>query len=212
MLSLVVLAGGESRRMGRNKALIPLAGKPLIQWVVDRLGPLADETLVLANEPAPYSFLSLPVIADTVRGMGALGGLYSALCSASNQWVAIVACDMPFVSPTLLQYELELADSDAFDVILPLSRGGAEPFHALYRREGCLPLICEALGRGERRVGSWMEHAKVQEIDDSTVARLDSRGLCFLNVNTPEELTLAELEASRLVSPIKMGQANKVVG
>ncbi len=102
MLTVVIQAGGESRRMGQDKALLPFLGKPLIQRVIERVASLADELLVTTNRPEAYQFLDLPLFPDVIPGRGALGGLYTALSAASQPLVAVVACDMPFASPALL--------------------------------------------------------------------------------------------------------------
>ena len=102
MLTVVIQAGGESRRMGQDKALIPFLGDHLIQRVRGRVAPLADELLVTTNQPQGYRFLGLPLFPDLIPGRGALGGLYTALSAASQPLVAVVACDMPFVNAEML--------------------------------------------------------------------------------------------------------------
>src|ERR1051325_5119992 len=97
MLTVCIQAGGQSSRMGEDKALKTFLGRPLIQRVIDRLAPIADELIVTTNHPDDYRFLGLK------PGRGALGGLYTAIASGSNPLVAVVACDMPFASPELLE-------------------------------------------------------------------------------------------------------------
>ena len=92
MYSIAIQAGGESRRMGRDKGLMPFLGRPLIQRVLERLTPIADEVLVTTNSPDEYRFLNLPLFPDLKPGRGALGGLYTALSSAACEAVAVVAC------------------------------------------------------------------------------------------------------------------------
>ena len=82
MLSIVVLAGGESRRMGQNKALMPFLNQPLIERVVNRLAPYANELLVITNKPEQYAFIGVQLTPDILPGRGALGGLFTALSSA----------------------------------------------------------------------------------------------------------------------------------
>src|SRR6266540_1823807 len=102
MLTVCIQAGGQSSRMGEDKALKTFLGRPLIQRVIERLSPIADELIVTTNRPEDYEFLNLRLIPDLKPGRGALGGLYTAIASASNPMVAVVACDMPFASATLL--------------------------------------------------------------------------------------------------------------
>jgi molybdopterin-guanine dinucleotide biosynthesis protein A len=197
MLTVVIQAGGESRRMGQDKALLPFLGQPLIQRVLGRVSSLANETLVTTNNPERYSFLNLPLIPDLIPGRGALGGLYTALQSASQPLVAIVACDMPFASPELFAVERDVLLATKADIAIPHSGNGLEPFHAVYRRETCLPAIKAALQAGQWRVDSWFDQVNVQLVQADEIRRYDPQELCFRNVNTPEELIAAEELARR---------------
>ena len=147
MLTVCIQAGGQSSRMGEDKALKPFLGRPLIQRVIERLTPIADELIVTTNRPDTYSFLNVPLVSDLKPGRGALGGLYTAIASASNPFVAVVACDMPFASGTLLQTASKLMVEDEADVVIARAvpraqragkgEEGYEPLHAIYRRETC---------------------------------------------------------------------------
>ncbi|HEX9030179.1 MAG TPA: molybdenum cofactor guanylyltransferase, partial [Anaerolineales bacterium] len=134
MLTIVVQAGGESRRMGQDKALLPFLGKPLITRILGRVRPIADELLVTTNRPENYSFLELPLFSDRLPGRGALGGLYTALSIANRPLVGVVACDMPFVSAALLAAARDLLADPTIDAVIPRTADGTEPFHAVYRR------------------------------------------------------------------------------
>ncbi len=192
MLTIVIQAGGESRRMGQDKALIPFCGKPLIKRVADRVSPLADEVLVTTNHPEHYLFLGLPLYEDVLPGKGALGGIYTALKIARYPRVAVVACDMPFVSVPLLEAELDLLDRTSSDAVIPKTDLGTEPFHAVYRRETCLPAIQASIQAGLWRVNSWFHSARIQFFTFEEMRQLDPAGLAFWNVNTPEEFRQAE--------------------
>lgn len=200
MLSLFVQAGGKSHRMGFNKALASFLGEPMIRRVIRRVEGLADEVIIVANDPRPYLELGYPIIADRIPGMGALGGLYTALSYARYPYVGVVACDMPFVSAALLREAQNRLLQDDLDAVIPQSPEGLEPFHAVYRRETCLPAVERALARGERRMISWLSEVRWQPLRWDEVCRLDQRGLAFLNVNTPDELALAERLAQETYS------------
>jgi molybdopterin-guanine dinucleotide biosynthesis protein A len=205
MLTVCVQAGGESRRMGQDKALMPFLGRPLIQRVVDRLSPVADETIVTTNTPENYRFLGLPLFPDLKPGRGALGGLYTALSSAACEAVAVVACDMPFASPKLIAAASRLLVAEDADVVIPDSGGvlslpapvewsgpgskggGLEPLHAVYRRETCIPAIETAI--------AWFPDVKVRVLQHEEVRKYDPAGLAFWNLNTPEEFAEAEQRA-----------------
>jgi len=197
MLTIVIQAGGESRRMGQNKALVPFLGCPLIERVIGRLAPLADELVLTSNEPEGLAYLGLPIFADIYPGRGALGGLYTALSAATQAVVAVVACDMPFVNRDVLAMELSLLMSSGADVVIPDSGEGLEPLHAIYRRRTCLPAVAAALSEDRKRLISWFPAVRVVEMPVDAVRDLDERLLTFLNVNTPEDLVQAEVLAQR---------------
>jgi len=192
MLTIAIQAGGESRRMGHDKALMPYLGRPLIQRVIDRLSPIADELIVTTNNPEAYRFLGLPLFADLVPGRGALGGLYTALGSASQPLVAVVACDMPFVCADLLDAMRNSLISANKDIVIPRPQGGLEPFHAVYRRDTCLPHIQTALEADKWRVDAWFAQVDTCFFAQQELLSYDPNLLCFSNVNTPEELKAAE--------------------
>lgn len=192
MLTLVVQAGGESRRMGKDKALLLFLGQPMIQRVLGRLAHMADEVIVTTNHPSAYRFLDLPLAADLLPGRGALGGLFTALSVATQPLVAVVACDMPFVNPGLLQAAHDKLLALDCDAVIPLTAEGSEPFHAVYRRETCLPVVQRALQADKWRVNSWFEAVNMCYQMEEAIQHHDPEGLAFWNVNTPEELEQAE--------------------
>ena len=192
MLTVCIQAGGESSRMGEDKALKTFLGRPLIQRVIDRVSSIADEVIVTTNRPEEYEFLKLRLYSDLKPGRGALGGLYTAIASARHPLVAVVACDMPFASATLLEAESTLLLEEDVDVVIPRSEEGYEPLHAVYRRETCLPGIEAAIAEDQWRVIAWFPRVKVRALTPAESKRYDLLGLAFWNVNTPEEFAKAE--------------------
>jgi molybdopterin-guanine dinucleotide biosynthesis protein A len=192
VLSIAIQAGGESRRIGRDKALIPFHGVPLVQRIVERLAPLADELFVTTNNPQAYGFLDAPLIPDIWPGMGALGGLYTALNTATLPLVAVVACDMPFVSPKLLAFQRDILLGSAVDAVIPSSENGLEPLHAVYRRQTCLPAVESALRQGQKRLIDWHPSVNVRLLSTAETKAHDPEGLAFININSPEDLLQAE--------------------
>ncbi len=140
MLSVVVQAGGQSTRMNENKALKLFLKGPLIQRVIARLAPIANEMLVTTNQAADFAFLNLPLFPDLKRGRGPLGGLYTALVSAKNPIVAVVACDMPFANAQLLEAAASILIQEEADLVIAETPEGFEPLHAIYRRKNCIPV------------------------------------------------------------------------
>lgn len=196
MLSIAVQAGGQSSRMGENKALKPFLGRPLIERIVRRIESAGDEILITSNEPGAFDFLGLRQESDLRSGAGPLGGLYTAVTTAHYQTVAVVACDLPFANAPLLVASAGILLAENVDVVIAKSPEGYEPLHAVYRQTTCLSAIESALDSGQRRVISWFPQVRVRVLTDAEINRYDPEGIAFLNVNTPEEFAQAEERAS----------------
>lgn len=181
--------------MGQDKGLIPFLGRPLITRLVERLTGLGDELLLTTNAPESYANLHLPTFTDLLPGVGALGGLYTALEAAHFPTVAVVACDMPFLNPRLLRAQRDLLVQEERDIVIPRSAEGLEPLHAVYRRETCLPAVRAALEAGERKMTAWLGSVRVREMSEAEIKVYDPGLLSFVNANTPEELREAEIIA-----------------
>jgi molybdopterin-guanine dinucleotide biosynthesis protein A len=190
MLTIAIQSGGQSRRMQRDKGLVPLNGRPLIEHLLERVRPLGDEILITTNQPQDYAYLGLPMAADETPGAGALAGLHTALKAALGERVLVLACDMPFVNVPLLKHLLEL--SVDVDIVVPRWQDILQTLHAVYRRSACLPAIEQVLEQGLKRVISFYPQVEVRDISEQEILRFDPGGLSFFNVNTPEELQEAE--------------------
>jgi len=202
-LTGIILAGGESRRMGgRNKAFLELDGRPLIEIVIGHVQSVCAEVLIVAGDTSPYAKLGVPLVEDRFRGVGVLGGLHAGLEAASHELALVVGCDMPFLNPGLLRAFAERAKG--YDVVVlrhappappahpPREAGGTEgglfiePLHAAYRRT-CLPAIEAVIETGERRIVSFFSHVRVRTITPAEIAFIDPDLRSFRNVNMPEE-------------------------
>ena len=192
-LSMAVLAGGKSSRMGQDKAFVAVRGRPLIEDVLDGLAGLGAEAFIVTNQPEPYRYLGLPLYADVLPDQGALGGVYSALYHSTRPRTLCVACDMPFVVRPLLEHLVALSvDADAVvPRLLAEGRLEAEPFRAVYARAACLGPIQAALAAGRMRVISFFPEVRVRFVDPPEVERFDPEHLSFFNVNTPADLARA---------------------
>ncbi len=175
--------------MGRDKALLPLGGKPLIEHVLQRVAGLGDEVLITTNRPDDYAFLGLRMVGDRRPGAGALDGLLTALEAAHGERVLLLACDMPFVSRPLLDHMLGI-DSDA-EVVIPSRGGRLQPLHAIYATS-CAASVREALGAGEKRMISFFPGVQTWIVEQEILDQFDPNGLSFFNVNTPDDLVQAE--------------------
>ncbi len=188
----MALAGGQSRRLGRDKALEPFAGAPLITRVLTRLGEIAERLLVVVADESRAAELPLSedvrVATDRYPGKGSLGGIYSGLDAASTPWTVVVACDMPFLNVRLLEHML--SQREGHDVVVPVIDGRPEPTHAAYSR-ACLPAIQRRLERDELKIIGFFEEVRVAYVPEDEVRALDPDLRSFLNVNTQSDLEQA---------------------
>ena len=193
-LTVAIMAGGKSSRMGTDKAFVPLLGKPMIEHVIERVSDLGqDETILITNRPADYAKLRLPMYSDVLPDMGSLGGIYTAVHYSTSPYTLVVACDMPFVNRELLRHMIGLIDetNERYDVIVPRMDSYPEGLHAIYGK-GCLTPIREQLDRQQLKVIAFYPHVRVRYLDEPEYASLDPQRLAFQNVNTPEEIQEAE--------------------
>lgn len=196
-LALIINAGGESRRMGRSKALLPVPpdDTPLIAHVARRLASLPlDRVIVVANDPTlpAMAQLSAPTIfvADAYPGAGALGGIATGLQQIDG-WAAVVACDLPLVNPQVFALLTHIAaerdeQGECWDAVVPVIGGYEEPLHALYHRR-CLPAIEARLVQGQRRVISFMGDVRTRYVSEDQLRSIDPQLHSFVNANTPAE-------------------------
>ena len=191
-VSGIVLAGGQSRRLGRDKAVELLGGKPMIRRVLERVAGLTSENIVVVADEARGTTLPLledtRVAVDVHPGMGSLGGIFSGLAAAGNEWAIVAACDMPFLNADLLGYLLSLREG--VDVVAPVVAGRPEPTHALYSRE-CLPFIEERLRAEELKITGFYGRVRVRYVEERDILRFDPELLSFFNVNSPQDLERA---------------------
>lgn len=192
-VSGIVLAGGRSRRLGRDKAVEPVGGVPLLQRVLGRLAQVTYERVVVVNEAARAAALPLPpdvrAVVDRYPGAGPLGGIFTGLSAAVGGWGLVTACDMPFLNVRLLRHLL--SQREGYDAVVPLLDGRPEPTHALYSR-ACLPHIQERLEAGRYKIAAFFESVRVRFVPQEEVEALDPGRLSFFNVNTQEDLDRAE--------------------
>lgn len=180
--------------MGRDKAQLRLQGQTFVTRIADALSPIVSQTS-LVSAKLESAQLSLPLVADIYRDRGALGGLHAALVACRAAWLAVVSCDLPFVSSTLFERLVSLRRADT-DAIVPLQADGrAQPLCALYRCETCLPVVERLLQRDELRPRVLLQQIRTRWVAPDELADLDQAELFFINVNTPADYALARLHA-----------------
>jgi molybdopterin-guanine dinucleotide biosynthesis protein A len=189
-VSAAILAGGRAERMGgADKASLRLGGARIIDRQIAALTGVADELLIVANDPHRYAAFQIPVIPDVIPGAGALGGVYTALRAARGEAVVILACDLPFVTRELLARLIdELTPDD--DAVMPRSTRGLEPLCAVYRTR-CAAEIRARIERRELQVSELPRGLRIREIGPDALAPYDSEGRLFVNVNTPHDYVRA---------------------
>ncbi len=181
----VILAGGKSTRMGCNKALLNIKGKPLIQMLIERVRPVTEKILISSNDPFTYHFLNYPVIRDRFRNHGPLAGVHAAMVEEVSSLYLVLACDLPNLSSQLLRRLVHLGKD--FDAVIPRTRDGVKhPLCAVYRRT-CLPAIEAALTSGANTVMLMLfDHDLAVKWVDPEEGQFEDTDLA--NLNTPEDL------------------------
>jgi len=184
-ISVIVLAGGASRRMGANKALLPVSDQEtLVSRVVANLAVLSDDIVLVSNTPELYADLPVRHTADQFVGAGPLAGLHAGLQAVQRRWAFIAACDMPLIDHRLVRYMVLL--TEGYDAVAPRIDQAIEPLHALYSQD-CLPAIEARLKDGQRRMISFYPDVRVRYMESREVAIFDREGRSFANANTPED-------------------------
>ncbi len=186
-----ILAGGLSSRLGEDKIVASLGGVTVLEWQRDRLLPLFPSVFVVTKDPSWLSWAGIPVVADALRVSASAVGVYTAVLAAPGDRVLCLACDMPFVPERLL---VALAERSAgYDVLVPRHGDHLEPLCAVYSRTVLPPLEAQ-LARGANRIDLLYAHVRTAYFDLDDGAFGDPAQL-FLNVNTPEELARARIQA-----------------
>jgi len=181
-----VLVGGESRRMGQEKALLDLGGQPLVVRTAERLRLVVVE-LSLVGSPQRFGDLGLPVLADRVTGRGPLAGIVTALEATRHDWNLIMACDLPYLETRFVEFLLEQsATRPEADAVVPRPADGWQPLCAAYHRR-CLPAFERVLASEKPKISHAYDALRVHPITDEALTRFAFSAQMFKNMNTPEE-------------------------
>jgi len=210
----IVLAGGRSERMGRDKAWVDLAGRPLVRWVLDALLQTTDLQMIVAREVGRLESLAVPVVIDRFEVRGPLTGIHAGLKAAETDLCVVVACDLPLVRPELLKMLAEyIGLSHAVVPYVgearlptpfpsePLRDAGLQPLLAGYRR-ACLDPLEELLRKGPFPSPALVSMLEARILKPDEWRRVDPDGRSFVNVNTPEDVDFAaRLQAGADMEP-----------
>ncbi len=192
--TVAIIAGGKSSRMGTDKSFVMVAGKPLIEHVLERVSGLGQAaTILITNKPDAYASLHLPMYGDLLPDKGSLGGIYTAIHHSQTDYTLCVPCDTPFIQPALLRYMLALQASEGgpYDVVVPRVENYPQGLHALYSK-ACLAPIRERIDADRLNVIGFYPQVRARYIDEPEYQPFDPKGLTFFNINTPDELAQAQ--------------------
>ncbi len=185
----IILAGGQSRRLGVDKTRLELGrGRPLLAQVGRVISALCEEVIVVTNRPDPDLLPDAFWLDDAYPGMGALGGIFTGLGKASYAHSLVVAGDMPFLSQPLLRYMVSMPRD--YDLLLPRFDGFVEPLHAIYGK-GCLEPMRKLIQRRERKILDFFPEVQVHYLEQSVIAQIDPLRRSFFNINTVQQLAEA---------------------
>lgn len=186
----IILAGGQSKRMGTNKAFVRLNGKPLIDYALDALNKVTPNVILSAGTES-LNYKNLPAVKDVFPGCGPMGGIYSALRFSNTELNLVLSCDMPFISADMLNFLVEKATEYKSDVTLPIDEEGYfQPLCAVYRKS-MIPCFEQAILRQELKLKWMIEKVNFRIIAiENTNKSYNSK--TFLNMNTPEMIKQTE--------------------
>lgn len=188
----IILAGGKSSRLGRNKILETVGQRSLLQQVLERLNPLCDDIIIVTSQERAALPLNprpgLRITKDIFPGRGPLGGIYTGLSSSASLFNIVVAGDLPFLNRELLQYMIQLAPG--YDLVVPRMGNKIEPLHAVYARS-CINPIKTMLEQNRLSVNELSESVKTRYVEADEIDRFDPGHLSFFNINTEADLEKA---------------------
>ncbi len=191
-VSGIILAGGMSRRLGRDKAIEEIEGQTLIERAIDRLSLLTNEVIVVVNSEERALSLCLPnhvkTAIDIYPSKGSLGGIYTGVLASNHDWNIVVACDMPFLNVDLLRNMLSFRGGT--DAIVPILNQYPEPTHAIYSKN-CLPFILQKIETDELKIDGFFSDIKVHLFSEEQVNEFDPNHLSFFNINSQKDLDKA---------------------
>tara|TARA_B100000029_G_scaffold235772_1_gene232903 strand:+ start:7514 stop:8122 length:609 start_codon:yes stop_codon:yes gene_type:complete len=193
-LSGIILAGGMSRRLGRNKAIENIANKPLLSIVCDAIKPFVNELIIVVNNKQRQKELSFlkntKFTIDKYNNSGSLGGIYTGLLKANNEKAIIVACDMPFISPSIISLMISKIKS-SIDIIIPETEGFKHSTHAIYSKS-CIKIIKKNLDDNNLKISNIFNMCKTKIISEKEIYDTEPNTASFFNINTEVDLTTAK--------------------
>ena len=191
--SLLILAGGRATRLGGvRKTLLQVGSKPILERIVDQLGPLAAECLALVHDPDLPAVEGLQLVVDASPYAGPMPALANGLPAATGDVCMYVAGDMPFVSQAVFSEMLRIQAAENAAVVVPYVDGHIESMHAVFERTSLLQAIEAAQAAGEQRLFKVFESLHARLMSENELRAIDPELHTLFNVNSPEDLERGE--------------------
>ncbi|MBI5901878.1 MAG: molybdenum cofactor guanylyltransferase [Deltaproteobacteria bacterium] len=184
-LTAAILAGGQSSRMGFNKAFIEIEARPIIERSVKLLKGLFRDVIVIANDVPAYERLDVRVASDLIKGAGSLGGIYTAIFHSGSNHTFVTACDMPYLNADVIGKIISSAGG--YDAVVPFIGSELHPMHAIYSKR-CLKPIRSMIDEGNFRIKDLFNRIDVRRLVVEDFKGLPA-ALSVTNVNTREDLS-----------------------
>jgi molybdenum cofactor guanylyltransferase len=189
-----ILIGGASSRMGSDKSRLRFGELTAVERIANALSSMATRVFTVGKPEMESLTTALPHVADLYQQWGALGGIHAALNAAESEWIAVVACDLPFVTKELFARLWSVtSESEATDAIVPIQADGwPQPLCAFYRRESCLKKIEELIAVGEHMPRALLATVTTRWVRPDEVGDLPGAANFFFNTNTPGDYERAK--------------------
>jgi molybdenum cofactor guanylyltransferase len=196
-IGYIILAGGKSKRLGRNKLNEVIGGITLINRVINVLSAFDGEIILVTAEdsslPDTFTYAKISKVQDLYPGKGMIGGIITGLSASKNFYNLVVASDMPFLSPALIRYMISNAKGN--DLVAYKNQNELEPLHAIYTKN-CLPILEEIMLK-DRRIFELLGQVKVRYLSSAEINQYDTKKISFFNVNTESDLRIANEIAAK---------------
>lgn len=183
-MTLVILAGGKSSRMGRDKSFIPFGNKALIEVIIEKFRYFFEDMVIISNKPALHHKYGLKVYEDIFKDKGPLGGIHSGLSHSKSLYNFFTACDTPFININLVNYMI--GKMSGFSAVVPMFGGKTHPLFAIYSRDAIKEAEARILGN-KLKMSDFVDSLNTRIINEEEVSVIDKRGRSFSNINTKED-------------------------
>ena len=187
----IILSGGKNSRMGVNKAFLEINGVRLIDHILSVYRKIFSEIIIVTNEPLAYAgFPDTTIVTDIYKGKGSLGGIYTGLFYARNDYAFVAACDMPSLNTEFILFLIEQISN--YEIVVPELPEGFQALHAIYSRR-CLPAIQKMILADKLKISGLFKDIRSLKITEDKIKHFNHDGRLFLNLNTPEDLHASTL-------------------